>query len=110
LNIQHLTRKQPRDFIWRDEFQASSSDWPKCYPGNKVWMNVHEYKAALAGDASYLRILISGDYHCTLIWQTTPDGSHDLHRLMANLKQPLSFKILQNLGFSYFENDDYELQ
>jgi hypothetical protein len=107
LNIQHLTRKKPRDFVWRDEFQASAADWPKCYPGNKVWMNIHEYKAALAGDASYLRILISGDHDCNLVWETTPDGAHELQRMVKQLPQPLEFTKLQQLGFSYFTNDQY---
>lgn len=74
------------------------TDWPEYYPCNQVWINLHEYKATLAGDASYLRLLISGALDCTLAWQTTPDGSHNLHRLLFNLKQPLSFQILKNLG------------
>jgi len=85
------------------------TDWPEYYPCNQVWINLHEYKATLAGDASYLRLLISAALDCTLAWQTTPDGSHNLHRLLFNLKQPLSFQILKNLGFSYFKDDNYLL-
>lgn len=107
MNIQHLTRKKPRDFVWCDEFQASGPDWPKCYPGNKVWMNIHEYRAALAGDASYLRILISGDPDCNLVWETSPDSSHELQWMMKKLPQPLEFSKLKKLGFSYFSDDQY---
>lgn len=106
MNFKNLIRKQPRDFVWLDEFQLALNDWPEHYPGNQVWVNLHEYKASLAGDASYLRLLISGAHNCNLIWQTTPDGAHDLQRLLANIKPPLSFDTLRNLGFSYFDNDD----
>ena len=105
--LRPLIRKQPRDFIWQDDFQYAEDDWPENYPGNKVWVNIHEYRATLAGDASYLRILISGAHDCNLVWQTTPDGAHELHRLLASLTLPLSFKTLRDSGFSYFENADY---
>lgn len=105
--MKNLIRKQPRDFIWKDEFQSAKNDWPENYPGNKVWVNIHEYQATLIGDVSYLRLLISGAHDCNLVWQTTPDGAHDLQRLISNLKTPLSFKILQNAGFSYFKDSDY---
>ncbi len=107
MKTQQLIRKQPRDFIWQDEFQDSAIDWPKSYPGNKVWMNIHEYKAALAGDASYLRILISGDHDCNLVWQTTPDGAHELQRMIKQLTWPLEFLKLQKLGFCYYIDDQY---
>jgi hypothetical protein len=105
--LRQLIRKQPRDFIWRDEFQLAMNDWPESYPGNKVWVNIHEYKATLAGDAAYLRLLVSGAHDCNLVWQTTPDGAHELHRLLSNLATPLSFITLKNLGFSYFQDTDY---
>jgi hypothetical protein len=107
MNIQNLIRKQPRDFIWLDEFKLADNDWPEQYPGNQVWINLHEYKATLAGDASYLRLLISGGHNCNLVWQTTPDATHDLQRLMKKLTLPLSFNSLQKLGFTYFDCDDY---
>ncbi|MBL4799948.1 MAG: hypothetical protein JKY50_21325 [Oleispira sp.] len=105
--MRQLIRKQPRDFIWQDDFQYAKDDWPENYPGNKVWVNIHEYRATLAGDASYLRLLISGAHDCNLVWQTTPDGAHELQRLLASLTMPLSFKALRDSGFSYFEDADY---
>lgn len=105
--MHNLIRKQPRDFIWLDEFQTADKDWPKHYPGNQVWVNIHEYKATLAGDASYLRLLISGDHNCNLVWQTTPDAPHDLQRITRQLRTPISFIALQALGFKYFDCDDY---
>lgn len=107
MSIKYLIRKQPRDFVWHDEFQDSALDWPKCYPGNKVWINVHEYKATLAGDASYLRILISGNHDCNLVWKTKPDGAHDLQRMIRQLPKPLGFSALQRLGFRYSDDDQY---
>lgn len=105
--MRQLIRKQPRDFIWQDEFQLAMDDWPESYPGNKVWVNIHEYRATLAGDAAYLRLLISGAHNCNLVWQTTPDGAHNLCRLLTNLQTPLSFKALRDSGFSYFGDSDY---
>lgn len=107
MSVKHLTRKQPRDFVWLDEFQPAVNDWPESYPGNKVWLNIHEYKATLAGDASYLRLLISGSHNCNLVWQTKPDAAHELARLMSSISQPLSFASLKTLGFRYYEDDDF---
>lgn len=107
MTARQLTRKQPRDFIWLDEFQNAVNDWPDSYPGNKVWINIHEYKATLAGDASYLRLLISGSHNCNLVWQTKPDSAHELKRMMTSITHPLSFKSLKEMGFQFHEDDDF---
>ncbi len=107
MNFKNLIRKQPRDFIWLDDLIQADSDWPDNYPGHQVWINLHEYKATLAGDSSYLKLLISGGNNCNLVWQTTPDGSHELQRILKKITPPLSFKTLKALGFKFHESDDY---
>ena len=98
--------KKPRDFIWLDELRKAALDWPEQYPGNKVWLNIHEYRASLAGDLSHLRLLISGGPDSHLVWQTTPDGAHLLSRTMATLPANLSFTGLLEMGFERKENVD----
>lgn len=102
-----MIRKQPRDFIWLDEFQKALGDWPESYPGSKVWINIHEYKATLTGDASYLRLLISGAHDCNLVWQTAPEAGHVLKKVMASITHPLSFESLKAQGFQYYEDNDF---
>ncbi len=106
LSIESLTRKQPRDFIWRDEFITAADDWPHHYPNNQLWLNLHEYKASLAGDQSYLRLLVSGSHDCNLIWQGTLEDSHNLNRILHLLIPPLSYKTLLQLGFQFFSDNN----
>lgn len=101
-----LLRKKPRDFIWLDELRPAGSDWPEYYPGHKVWLNIHEYRASLAGDRSHLRLLISGGPGSHLIWQTTPDGAHELHRTLLCLPKILGYQALIDRGFQWKENID----
>jgi hypothetical protein len=107
MDTQKLIRKQPRDFIWLDEFQLADDDWPENYPGGRIWINLHEYKATLAGDASYLKLLLSGGQSCNLVWKSTPDAAHDLQRILQRLTQPLSFINLQKQGFKFYDSDDH---
>jgi len=101
-----MSHKKPRDFIWLDELRKATPDWPEQYPGNKVWLNIHEYRASLAGDLSHLRLLISGGPDSHLVWQTTPDGAHELARTLVTLPDDLSYSALLDMGFKWKENVD----
>lgn len=101
-----LIRKEPRDFIWLDEFREAGPDWPEVYPGHQVWLNVHEYNAELAGDVSHLRLTISGGAGVNLVWETNPDAAHVLQRKLSGLQQPLSYSALKHQGFEFREDPD----
>ena len=101
-----LSHKRPRDFIWLDELRKAHTDWPEQYPGNKVWLNIHEYRATLAGERPHLRLLISGGPDSHLVWQTTPDGAHEMQRMLNALPKELGHQALQKLGFEWKEDVD----
>lgn len=93
-------RKQPRDFIWLDELKSADLDWPELYPGHKVWIHLHEYRATLNGEFSHLKLVISGGSDCFLIWNTTPDATHEMQKVLSSLEEPLSYKQLVASGFT----------
>lgn len=106
INHQTLIRKRPRDILWRDEFISAANDWPKKYPNDQLWLQLHEYKAGLIGDQSHLRLLISGSHDCNLIWQGAREDSHNLNRILHLLTPPLSFKSLLHLGFEFYSDNN----
>ena len=55
-------RKSPRDFVHMDELWEADGRWPSYFIANSVWVYADEYRAELAGDQDYSRILIhAGD-------------------------------------------------
>ncbi|OUR69241.1 hypothetical protein A9Q77_08555 [Marinomonas sp. 42_23_T18] len=94
-----LTRKKPRDFVYIDELREADNNWPNYFLANKVWVFFDSYKAQLAGDLPYSRIVVSCDNETG--WTLHKDWSElaQLELIIEQIKTPISQAQLVKLGF-----------
>lgn len=93
-------RKNPRDFVYIDEFWTADGRWPHYFTANKVWVFVDEYRAELTGDEDYSRIIIrSGDDKGWLYHRRISEKPQVI-KTLDRITLPVSEKQLETLGFT----------
>lgn len=94
-----LSRKQPRDFVLIDELWPAAHDWSNLYPGKKVWVFMDEYWAALPGDQSYRRLIISPGEGEGWIYKRALRDKEDVAQTLLRIQSPIRQSQLKDLDF-----------
>lgn len=100
-NLQ-ATRKSPRDSVFVDEFREADAHWAQYFIGNKVWLFMDEYRAELAGDEDYIRIIVSSSADEGWLFSRRLDEHELVHSIMRSLNSPIAENQLVALGFERF--------
>lgn len=94
-----LTRKTPRDFVFVDEFWEADDAWQEYYLNQSVWVFMDEYRAELAGDQDYSRIIIHSGNDSGWKYSRRLKQRDLVHSVLESIKKPVSEKNLKDLGF-----------
>jgi hypothetical protein len=100
-NLQ-ATRKTPRDSVFVDEFREADEHWAQYFIGNKVWLFMDEYRAELAGDEDYIRIIVFSSADEGWQFSRRLDERERVHSILHSLKSPIAENQLVALGFERF--------
>lgn len=100
-----LSRKQPRDFVHLDEFWPADDSLPHHYIHHHVWVYMDEYRAELAGDQAYCRIIVNIGQDCGWIYQLPLEHKEKVIEVSAKIHKPVSEMQLENLGFSRWSGE-----
>jgi hypothetical protein len=92
--------KQPRDFVHVDEFWEADEHWPRYYIGNKVWVFADEYRAELAGDEDYSRIIIHSNHDTGWLFSRRLKDKSTVEQALQAIQLPVSEQQLEAIGFT----------
>jgi hypothetical protein len=98
-------RKQPRDFVHVDEFWPADKGWPHYYFRHQVWVFADEYRAELAGDQSYSRIVIHAGDNSGWLFSRPLAERDQVKRVLSEIQRPVSWRQLAALGFERWQGE-----
>lgn len=92
-------RKTPRDFVQLDEMWDGAPDWESYFLHTSVWVYADTFRAELAGDNDYARIVIHGGDGINWIYSVPLAQSHRLNNVLGEIEKPVKQSQLEILGF-----------
>jgi hypothetical protein len=95
-----LSRKQPRDFVYLDEFWPADANWSHYYLDDQVWVYLDEYRAELIGDGDYCRIIINAGNDYGWIYKRNRVEKAKVLEVLGRIQRPVSEVQLQEIGFT----------
>ncbi len=98
-------RKSPRDFVEVDDLWPAASDWPSYFIQQKVWVYMDRYRAELAGDQDYCRILIRHSDDEGWEYRRPWEEWETVEMLFGKIQQPVAIEQLKSLGFQAYSPD-----
>ena len=96
-------RKTPRDFVHIDEMWDADPCWESYFLKTSVWVYVDTFRAELAGDSDYARIVIQGGDDLIWIYSVPLNQSQLLFELLDKIEKPVKQSQLELLGFKRSE-------
>lgn len=97
--------KTPRDFVHVDEFWEADDQWSDYYFKQCVWVFVDEYRAELAGDEDYARIIIHAGNNRGWIFRRPLSERSFVFSMISRIVIPVSEQQLEQLGFITWQDD-----
>lgn len=92
-------RKTPRDFVQVDEMWDGAPDWESYFLYSSVWVYSDTFRAELAGDKDYARIVIQGGDDTSWIYSVPLAQSQVLNKVLDEIEKPVKQSQLELLGF-----------
>ncbi|CAA0124480.1 Uncharacterised protein [BD1-7 clade bacterium] len=99
-------RKRPRDFVELDALWAADADWPSYFIQQKVWVYMDRYRAELAGDSDYCRILVRHADDEGWVYLRPWNEWEAVESLLDSITLPVSITQLEQLGFEPMSGTD----
>ena len=92
-------RKTPRDFVHVDDLWEADDQWSHYFIAQKVWVYVDEYRAELAGDQDYSRIIVHSTSEQGWMYKRPLKDKAIVEHVLNTIKCPVSEEQLADLGF-----------
>ncbi|WP_299770671.1 hypothetical protein [uncultured Pseudoteredinibacter sp.] len=96
-------RKTPRDFVHIDEMWDADPSWESYFLKTSVWVYADTFRAELAGDSDYARIVIQGGDDLIWIYSVPLNQSQRLFEVLDKIEKPVKQGQLELLGFNRSE-------
>lgn len=98
-----LMRKTPRDFVHVDDLWEADDQWSQYFIAQKVWVYVDEYRAELAGDQDYSRIIVHAASEQGWMFKRPLKDKAAVEAVLKKITRPVSQSQLVQLGFTQWQ-------